>query len=221
MQMARTIRSRLTYANVTATLALLIAVGGASAFAATQLAKNSVGANQIKKNAVVTSKIKNGAITAKKIQTDSLTGTQINAATLGTVATAQKAITIASPEGWHEIGVGSQPPFQNGWSNSPLAQEETVGYYKDQDGVVHLRGLAIGGSGSTVIFQLPPGYRPASGKEMGFAVPCSCDDPRGESFTGPLSIFGSGPAKFGGGEGAVIAPGNDVHLDGVTFRAES
>jgi hypothetical protein len=58
---------RLTYANVTATLALIIAVGGASAFAATQLAKNSVGAKQLKKNAVTASKIKNGAVIGAKI----------------------------------------------------------------------------------------------------------------------------------------------------------
>jgi hypothetical protein len=37
---------------VTATFALIIAVGGASAFAATQLAKNSVGTKQLKNNAV-------------------------------------------------------------------------------------------------------------------------------------------------------------------------
>jgi len=46
------VRTRLTYANVVATLALVLAVGGASAFAATQLAKNSVGTRQLKKNAV-------------------------------------------------------------------------------------------------------------------------------------------------------------------------
>jgi hypothetical protein len=50
-------RPRLSYANVMATLAFFIAVGGASAFAATQLAKNSVGTKQIKKGAVTTVKL--------------------------------------------------------------------------------------------------------------------------------------------------------------------
>ena len=36
-------RPKLTYANVVATLALFVAVGGASAFAASQLGKNTVG----------------------------------------------------------------------------------------------------------------------------------------------------------------------------------
>jgi hypothetical protein len=74
-------RPRLTYANVTATLALIIAVGGASAFAATHLSKNSVGAKQIKKNAVTTAKIKNGAVT----------GPKLNLSTLGTVPEASHA----------------------------------------------------------------------------------------------------------------------------------
>jgi hypothetical protein len=50
-----------------ATLAFFIAVGGASAFAATQLAKNSVGAKQLKKNAVTTAKVKNGSLRAADI----------------------------------------------------------------------------------------------------------------------------------------------------------
>ena len=55
-----------------ATLALFIAIGGASAFAATQLAKNSVGTKQLKKNAVTTAKIKAGAVTGAKITLSSL-----------------------------------------------------------------------------------------------------------------------------------------------------
>jgi hypothetical protein len=60
-------RCRLTYANVMATLALFLALGGATAFAASQLGKNSVGSKQLKKNSVTTAKIKNGAVTQAKI----------------------------------------------------------------------------------------------------------------------------------------------------------
>jgi hypothetical protein len=77
-------RPRLSYANVTATLALIVAVGGASAFAATQLAKNSVGSKQLKKNAVTSAKVKN----------NSLTGSDINEATLGVVPNATNAQTL-------------------------------------------------------------------------------------------------------------------------------
>jgi hypothetical protein len=88
------VRVKLTYANVTATLALIIAVGGASAFAATQLPKNSVGAKQLKKNSVTTAKIKNEAVTAAKVKKGTLTGAQINLSTLGTVPSATSAQTL-------------------------------------------------------------------------------------------------------------------------------
>ena len=50
------IKGRLTFANVVATLALFIALGG-GAYAATQLPKNSVGAKQLKKEAVTPAKL--------------------------------------------------------------------------------------------------------------------------------------------------------------------
>jgi hypothetical protein len=50
------LRRHLTYANVAASLALFLALGGA-AYAATQLPKNSVGTNQIRKEAVTAGKI--------------------------------------------------------------------------------------------------------------------------------------------------------------------
>ncbi|HEX3362595.1 MAG TPA: hypothetical protein VHS74_16500 [Solirubrobacterales bacterium] len=59
------LRRHLTYANVAASLALFLALGGA-AYAATQLPKNSVGTNQIRKEAVTASKI--AKKTRKKLQ---------------------------------------------------------------------------------------------------------------------------------------------------------
>ena len=56
------LRGRLTYANVMATIAVFIALGGAS-YAATQLPKNSVGTKQLKKNAVTSAKVKDGSLT--------------------------------------------------------------------------------------------------------------------------------------------------------------
>jgi hypothetical protein len=71
------LRGKLTYANVVATLALCIAVGGASAFAATQLPKNSVGTKQLKKGAVNAAKIKDEAVTEAKIQNGAVTEAKI------------------------------------------------------------------------------------------------------------------------------------------------
>jgi hypothetical protein len=50
-------RSKLTYANVVSTLCLFLVLGGTGAYAATQLAKNSVGSTQLKKGAVTLVKI--------------------------------------------------------------------------------------------------------------------------------------------------------------------
>lgn len=79
-------RRRLNYANVTATIALFVALGG-SAYAATQLPKNSVGSKQLKKGAVTTVKVKDGAITGQKIKLSTL-GTVPSAATAGSAAKA-------------------------------------------------------------------------------------------------------------------------------------
>jgi hypothetical protein len=47
----------LTYANVVATLALFLVLSGGAAYAASRLAKNSVGSAQLKKNAVTPAKL--------------------------------------------------------------------------------------------------------------------------------------------------------------------
>ncbi len=81
----RRIQSSLTYANVVATLALFIALGGAS-YAAVKLPKNSVGPDQLRKNAV----------TSSKVADHSLTASDINLAKLGTVPVAAHALTADS-----------------------------------------------------------------------------------------------------------------------------
>jgi hypothetical protein len=61
--MVTKLRGRVTYANVVATLALFIALGGTSV-AAVQLGRNSVKAKQIAPGAVGTSEVKNGGLKA-------------------------------------------------------------------------------------------------------------------------------------------------------------
>jgi hypothetical protein len=56
-------RFRPTYANVVATLALFIALGG-TGYAATHLSRNSVGAAQLRRNAVTGAKVKDGSLAA-------------------------------------------------------------------------------------------------------------------------------------------------------------
>jgi hypothetical protein len=51
------IRSKLTYANVISTLCLFLLLGGGAAYAASHLAKNSVGPRQLRKGAVTPRKV--------------------------------------------------------------------------------------------------------------------------------------------------------------------
>lgn len=57
----RRLHEHISYANVMATLAVFIALGG-SAYAVAQLPRNSVGAAQIKRNAVGTSELRNRGV---------------------------------------------------------------------------------------------------------------------------------------------------------------
>lgn len=90
------IRKRLTYANVMSSIAVFLVVGGASAFAATHLGKNSVGTKQLKNNAVTTAKIKKNAVTGAKIKNGTITGTKINLGSLGTVPSATSATSAGN-----------------------------------------------------------------------------------------------------------------------------
>ena len=75
------IRKHLTYANVVASLALFLVIGSGAAYAASHLAKNSVGARQLRANAVTGEKVKDGSIT----------GADVDASTLGQVPSAKSA----------------------------------------------------------------------------------------------------------------------------------
>lgn len=62
------VRQHVTYANVVSTLALVIALGMGSAYAANQLAPKSVGAKQLRPGAVTADKIRKQAVTAPKLE---------------------------------------------------------------------------------------------------------------------------------------------------------
>jgi hypothetical protein len=203
------------HATIVAYIALFVALGGTT-FAATHLGKNSVGAKQLRKNAVTTAKIKKEAVTAAKVKKGALTGAQIDASTLGIVPsartseTAQTANSIAAPEPWHEVGAPGEPPLEAGWKN-PSDDENffpRLAFFKDHEGIVHLRGVALNESGYGPIFTLPPGFRPAS-KRFDVIVGCK---PCGEQDVGRMSIVVGG---------AIIGAGDEVVLNGISFRAES
>jgi hypothetical protein len=91
----RGLRCRLTYANVMASIAVFVSLGG-GAYAATELPRNSVGTAAIRNGAVTTRNLANGTVTAEKVAAGSLTGHQIDVTQLGTVPSAGHASTADS-----------------------------------------------------------------------------------------------------------------------------
>ena len=59
------------------TVLVFVALTGATAFAASQLGKNTVGAKQLKTNAVTTAKIKKNAVTKAKIKNGAVDGSKV------------------------------------------------------------------------------------------------------------------------------------------------
>jgi hypothetical protein len=99
MKLAETRRVRLSYANVMATLAFFVAIGG-GAWAVT-IGRNDVGARQIAKNAVGTSELKNDKTKGEDVDEASLSQvpsavTADRANTASAADTANAAVTAAN-----------------------------------------------------------------------------------------------------------------------------
>ena len=78
-------RKRLTYANVAATLALVLALGG-GAYAIDRLGPDTVGTRQLKDNSVSEEKLKRNAVTTSKIADDAVSGAKLRVDSVGAFA---------------------------------------------------------------------------------------------------------------------------------------
>jgi hypothetical protein len=111
------IRSRLTYANVVATLALFIALGG-SAYAVA-IPANSVGTNQLKFHAVTNSKLAFGAVQsynlgrravwAANLGAGAVMRINLNRAVVTSTAMAPGAVTSAALANWSVTNAALAP----------------------------------------------------------------------------------------------------------------
>ncbi|MFN7149604.1 MAG: hypothetical protein ACK4V6_08985 [Microthrixaceae bacterium] len=188
------------YANVTATLALVVALGGTSYAAAT------IGTADIKKSAVTSAKIKNGNVKAADLRGGAVTSVKIRdgAVTSGKIQDgAVQALDVA------DIAMQNLT-LLNGWT--PFSAQRGARFGKSVDGVVHLSGGVIQGGGfNGVIAVLPPGYRPNATAYMSTNL-----------------VAGSGPARiYIQSNGTVVvqatAPATTTDaqqftsLDGVSF----
>lgn len=141
------LRPHLTYANVVATLSLFLVIAGGSAFAATQLAKNSVGSKQLKKNAVTAVKIKRGAITPAKLSSSSrskLTGPKGEQGAPGPFpATLPAGKTIVGTFDMEDIAAAAQGLVTSEISYVFSAPEQTVRYVKVDTSDPNCTGSAL------------------------------------------------------------------------------
>jgi hypothetical protein len=172
-----------------AIVALIVALGG-TAIAGGVLNKKKV-------NKIITNRAPGLSVSHAKTA-DSATN-----ATNATNATT--ASNLTPPEAFHVLGAGD---FQNGWVAFG-GGGSTPGFYKDQLGVVHLRGeLKSGTSSNTAtgdMFTLPAGYRPAENQQF-----------RGGDATGTgnIAVQSTGEVRALAGTGNVL-----LSVDGFTFRA--
>ena len=95
------------------------------------------------------------------------------------------------------------PPLLNGWVRYSN-EYNPPGYFRDKQGIVHLRGLVRSGTVGAAVFQLPAGYRPQF-RQL-HAVQTNANT------IGRCDIDVSG--------NVIVESGNNVFvsLDGITFR---
>jgi len=152
---------RMTYANVAATAALVVAVGGGGAAVAAGLAKNSVGSPQIKSGAVKTADLGGNAVTGAKIKK-------------GAVSTADLAPGV---KGVARAGaVVSDLPTVDAWFNraggKPFVEKTGTGFYE-----VSVPGITAESAIAHVTSQTGKNYCNLGTFEGQFLV--SCYDPAG------------------------------------------
>jgi hypothetical protein len=85
--MLRKLRSQLSYANVAATLALVLAAGGGTAYAAARIGASEIGyhavtGSKVNFNAITASKVKNSALSGKDLRDSSITTEDVRNGTL-------------------------------------------------------------------------------------------------------------------------------------------
>ncbi|HVQ58037.1 MAG TPA: hypothetical protein VMS60_03930 [Solirubrobacterales bacterium] len=113
------LRQRLTYANVMSTIAVFVAFGGATAFAAQkmigshQLKAGSVRTGKLHTEAVTAGKIRKEAVATGKLRNDAVTGAKAAESTFSTVPAAVVAET-AAPRAYtrvinHKTGLAVDP----------------------------------------------------------------------------------------------------------------
>jgi len=120
--------AKLTYSNVISTLCLVLLLGGGTAYAATQLGRESVGARQLKKNAVTPAKL-NAA--AKKALTGPTgpAGSQGKEGSPGVEGPRGEPGTDAAPGAFATVLNGTPPQFLGTHPGFTAVERKSTGVY--------------------------------------------------------------------------------------------
>jgi hypothetical protein len=114
----KSLRKRLTYANVMSSIAVFLVVAGGTAFAATK-----IGSNEIKANAIITGKIKKEAVTEGKIKAGAIGNSRLaNAAVTASKLAANSVTGSALADG----SVSSGKLANNSVTAGALADESVT-----------------------------------------------------------------------------------------------
>ncbi len=221
-------RPQLSYANVIATVALFVALGGAAVAAG--LPRNSVGTNQLKPGAVSAAKLKRAAVTAGKIAPKAVVAGKLGAnavlpGNLGNgIITTAKLSDGAVIAAKIKNGVVTTNKLNNGAVTTTKLGDGSVTLGKLAEGVAPLLGtlksgqtlrgvFVLGGEDkitpSSVSFQFPLLNPPAAPKENVLDV--------GKTSTSCPGISGSSTPQAAAGQLCVYITSKSTGFEGLEF----
>jgi hypothetical protein len=213
------IAKRLSYANVVSTIALFLALAGASAYAVSSLPPKSIGAKQLRPGAVTADKIRKHAVTAPKIEAEAVKSGKIAGAAVKEAKLANGAVSgqkllngsVSTEKIQNDAVTGaqvnestlSQVPSANQASNAAFAESANPAAFAavDQDGNVD----PANSKGAISVSQ---------GKEAGiYCVSVSGFAPRGAQVTPRYTVSGNVDAFVTiGGTASCPAPEVEVQM---------
>lgn len=102
-----------------------------------------------------------------------------------------------------------RPTLLNGWKSRVSSAYPLVSYYKDDFGIVHLKGTTVDGE-EKLMFTLPEGYRPEDRYNL-FATP--------DTYADSTNLFAIINVKSDGSVEVSNASLNRITLNNISFRA--
>ncbi len=242
--MLRKLRPRFTYANVVATLALFLALGGGAYAAAT------VGSGDIKNNAVLSRHIKDGEVKKSDLAANSVGSGKVIDGSLLRRDFKPGQLSASGPAGGDLTGSYPKPKLRapklfgiaqqpappaasidcskhpltfcgaspgDYWNDPASGGFSYAGVYVDALGFVHLQGVVerVGHVGD-IVFTLPVGMRPSA--TLAFAADYIGADPTIPPQFADVRVSSDGFVKIHSAGGVPVNSGDLVGLSGISFH---